>query len=71
MIVHGARDPRVPISEAEQMVDAVRGRGGVVEYLHFEDEGHGIVKRHNRIEAYTAITDFFDQHLRQPVPQDV
>lgn len=69
MIVHGARDPRVPISEAEQMVDAVRSRGGVVDYLRFEDEGHGIVKRQNRIQAYTAITDFFDQHLRQPVPQ--
>ena len=63
MVVHGARDPRVPISETEQIVEGIRSRGGVVEYVRFEDEGHGIVKRHNRIRAYTAIADFLDKHI--------
>ena len=34
-----------------------------MEYLRFEDEGHGIVKQHNRIKTYTAIADFLDRHL--------
>ena len=63
IIVHGANDPRVPISETEQMVEAIRAREGVVEYVRFEDEGHGIVKRHNRIHAYTAIADFLDRYV--------
>ena len=63
IVVHGANDPRVPISETEQMVEAIQKRNGSVEYLRFEDEGHGIVKQHNRIRAYTAIADFLDRHL--------
>ncbi len=63
VLIHGARDPRVPISEAEQLAAAVREHGGILEYLRFEDEGHGIVKRANRIRAYTAIADFLGRHL--------
>ncbi len=63
IVIHGANDPRVPISETEQMVEAIRQRDGSVEYLRFEDEGHGIVKQHNRIKAYTAIADFLDRRL--------
>src|SRR5581483_1784895 len=54
IVIHGARDPRVPISEAEQMVEALQTRGATVEYIRVEDEGHGIVKRKNRIHVYTA-----------------
>ncbi|MBI4234459.1 MAG: S9 family peptidase [Chloroflexi bacterium] len=64
MVIHGANDPRVPVGEAEQIVGAVRARGVVAEYLRFEDEGHGLVKRHNRIKAYTAVAAFLDRHLR-------
>ena len=63
IVIHGANDPRVPISETEQMVEAIKQRDGSVEYLRFEDEGHGIVKQHNRIKTYTAIADFLDRHL--------
>lgn len=63
-VVHGANDPRVPIGEAEQIVAALRTRNVPVEYLRFEDEGHGLVKRVNRLVAYPAIARFLDKHLR-------
>jgi dipeptidyl aminopeptidase/acylaminoacyl peptidase len=58
MVVHGANDPRVPVGEAEQIVGALRQRGAPVEYLRFEDEGHGIVKLANRLVCYPAIARF-------------
>jgi dipeptidyl aminopeptidase/acylaminoacyl peptidase len=61
--VHGANDPRVPVGEAEQIVNALRARGVPVEYLRFEDEGHGLVKRANRLIAYPAIARFLEHHL--------
>ena len=64
MVLHGDADPRVPIGETEQMVIAVKEHGGEVEYERFEGEGHGFVKRANRLRAYTAIGDFLDRHLR-------
>jgi dipeptidyl aminopeptidase/acylaminoacyl peptidase len=63
MVVHGANDPRVPVSEAEQIVSTLRDLGRPVEYLRFEDEGHGIVKLDNRLVAYPRIADFLEQHL--------
>lgn len=63
MVIHGANDPRVPVGEAEQIVGAVRRRGLPVEYLRFEDEGHGLVKLPNRVRAYSAVGDFLDRHL--------
>ncbi|MGH2481883.1 MAG: alpha/beta fold hydrolase, partial [Ktedonobacteraceae bacterium] len=53
-VIHGANDPRVPVGEAEQLVAALRRRQVPVEYLRFEDEGHGLVKRANRLTAYPA-----------------
>lgn len=64
MVIQGANDPRVPKTEAEQMVESLRRRGSPVEYLLFDDEGHGVVKLPNRIRAYTAVADFLDRHLR-------
>jgi dipeptidyl aminopeptidase/acylaminoacyl peptidase len=63
IVIHGANDPRVPIGEAEQIVASIEGRGGAMEYLRFEDEGHGIVKLANRLVCYPAIAAFFDRHL--------
>ncbi len=63
MIIHGANDPRVPVGEAEQMVEALRARNHPVTYLRFEDEGHGVVKLPNRIKAYGAIAEFLDEHM--------
>lgn len=64
MIVHGARDPRVPVGEAEQITAALQARNHPVKYLRFEDEGHGIVKLQNRIRTYREIADFLDGQMR-------
>jgi dipeptidyl aminopeptidase/acylaminoacyl peptidase len=57
-VVHGANDPRVPVEEAEQIVSALRARDVPVEYLRYDDEGHGLIKRANRLAAYPAIARF-------------
>ena len=59
LVLHGATDPRVPISETEQIVEALREQGKVVEYVRFEDEGHGFVKRGNRLTTVSAIFGLF------------
>jgi dipeptidyl aminopeptidase/acylaminoacyl peptidase len=63
LVIHGANDPRVPIGEAEQIVASIKARSGVVEYLRFADEGHGIVKLANRLVCYPAIARFLEAHL--------
>lgn len=63
-VVHGANDPRVPVGEAEQIVAALRARNVPVEYLRFQDEGHGLVKRANRLIAYPAIARFLDRYVK-------
>jgi dipeptidyl aminopeptidase/acylaminoacyl peptidase len=64
-VIHGANDPRVPIGEAEQVVAALQKRNVPVAYLRYEDEGHGIVKRANRLTLYPAIAKFLDEHLKK------
>ena len=62
-VIHGANDPRVPVGEAEQIAEAA-SEHVPVEKLIFEDEGHGLSKRENRIEAYTRVVEFLDEHVR-------
>jgi dipeptidyl aminopeptidase/acylaminoacyl peptidase len=63
LVIHGANDPRVPVGEAEQIVASLRGRGHPVEYLRFEDEGHGLVKLPNRLRAYAVVAAFLERYL--------
>jgi dipeptidyl aminopeptidase/acylaminoacyl peptidase len=63
MVVHGKNDPRVPVGEAEQIVALVHENGGTVEYLLYDDEGHGLAKLKNRLDAYPKITAFLGRHL--------
>lgn len=63
MVIHGENDPRVPFSEAEQIVEALRGRGREVEFMRFPDEGHGVIKLKNKLVAYPAIGEFLDRYL--------
>lgn len=63
MVIHGKNDPRVPVGEAEQIVEKVRENGGTVEYLLYEDEGHGLAKLKNRLDAYPKVVAFLDEHL--------
>jgi dipeptidyl aminopeptidase/acylaminoacyl peptidase len=62
LVIQGANDPRVPQAEAEQIVAAVRANGGHADYRLYDDEGHGIVKLPNRIDAYEAIVEFLLEH---------
>jgi dipeptidyl aminopeptidase/acylaminoacyl peptidase len=63
LVIHGANDPRVPVGEAEQIVAALRNRNVPVQYLRYEDEGHGLSKLANRLDAYAKMADFLDQHM--------
>jgi len=62
-VIHGANDPRVPLSEAEQVTAAVRSNGAECELLVYDDEGHGLVKRKNRLDAYPRAAQFLRRHL--------
>lgn len=63
MVIHGANDPRVPLSEAEQLVTQLRARDVPVEFLVFDDEGHGIVKLTNKLTLYPQIAAFLEQYV--------
>jgi dipeptidyl aminopeptidase/acylaminoacyl peptidase len=63
VVLHGANDPRVPVGEAEQIAETTAEQGVPVEKLIFDDEGHGFTKLENRIEAYTTIAAFLDEHV--------
>lgn len=63
-VIHGKNDPRVPYTEAEQVVEALKKRGAVVEYKLYDDEGHGISKLKNRLELYPHVADFLDKHMK-------
>ena len=62
-VLHGENDPRVPVAEAEQIVEAASEQGVAVRKLIFEDEGHGFSKLDNRIEAYREIVEFLAAHV--------
>jgi dipeptidyl aminopeptidase/acylaminoacyl peptidase len=65
IVIHGANDPRVPLSEAEQLVAALTARGISTEFIVFDDEGHGIAKLKNKLVAYPAIAGFLDRVLQR------
>ena len=64
LVIQGANDPRVIKPESDEIVEAVKKKGGVVEYVVFDNEGHGFTKKANEIRANKAILDFLDKHLR-------
>jgi len=65
IVLQGANDPRVLKVESDEIVQAARENGVEVEYLVFEDEGHGFLKKENQIEGYRAVRRFLDEHLKQ------
>jgi len=62
-LLAGGNDPRCPKEEAQQVVDAVKKRNGVVEYKVYENEGHGFAKVENQIDAYKRVADFLKAHV--------
>lgn len=65
-VVQGKNDPRVPLSESEQMVKAIRDNGGAVWYLMAKDEGHGFGKKKNVDFQFLATLQFFQEYLLKP-----
>jgi dipeptidyl aminopeptidase/acylaminoacyl peptidase len=62
-IIQGLNDPRVPASEAEQMVKALRGKGGAAWFLMAKDEGHGFARKANMDFQFFATIRFLEEHL--------
>lgn len=64
MVLQGATDPRVLQVESDEMVAAIKKNGVPVEYVLFDDEGHGFVKKENQIEGYGKMLEFLDSYLK-------
>jgi dipeptidyl aminopeptidase/acylaminoacyl peptidase len=62
-IIQGANDPRVPMSEADQMLKAIRANGADAWYMLAKDEGHGFAKKSNRDAQNEAIAAFLSAKL--------
>jgi dipeptidyl aminopeptidase/acylaminoacyl peptidase len=63
LIIHGANDPRVPLGEAEQIHEVLTSRGVRADLLVYHDEGHGLAKLENRIDAYPKVAAFLHEVL--------
>ena len=64
IVLQGANDPRVIKPESDEIVEAVRKNGVPVEYVVFDNEGHGFTKKANEMRASQAILEFLDRHLK-------
>lgn len=63
LVVTGANDPRVPASEADQIIDAVRSRGGTAWHLLARNEGHGFRRKENADFLFWTTLAFWQRHL--------
>lgn len=64
IVLQGANDPRVLKIESDEIVEAVKRNGVPVDYVVFDDEGHGFRKKKNQEEAYRRVLEFLESHLR-------
>ena len=62
LVVQGENDPRVPVTESKQMVQALRDKEQTVWYLNALNEGHGFRKKENR-DVYQQVTIMFLQQF--------
>jgi len=63
LLLAGGNDPRCPKTEAQQVVDAIKKRNGVVDYKVYENEGHGFSRVDNQIDAFKRVSDFLKAHV--------
>ncbi|WP_224490872.1 S9 family peptidase [Robertkochia flava] len=72
LVLQGGQDPRVLQVESDEIVAGVKANGVPVEYVLFEDEGHGFNKKENEIRAYQSILTFLDTYLKkEPADPDM
>ncbi len=69
LLLAGGNDIRCPAEETEQMAEAARRNGGVVEVKIYENEGHGFARRENNIDAWKRAAAFLESHLGKSVTQ--
>jgi dipeptidyl aminopeptidase/acylaminoacyl peptidase len=60
-VIHGRNDPRVPVGEAEQIVASLEARQVRCELCIYEDEGHGLARLANRLDAFPRAIAFLDE----------
>ena len=63
LVLHGTRDPRVPIGESEQIVAALQARGKPVQYEIFDYAGHGFIRPDDKARVYAAVAAHLGQYL--------
>ncbi|CAG9463374.1 unnamed protein product [Pedinophyceae sp. YPF-701] len=63
LIGQGRNDPRVKVAESDQIYEAMKAKGLAVEYLLYEDEGHGFARPPNRMDFYSRTEQFLAKHL--------
>jgi dipeptidyl aminopeptidase/acylaminoacyl peptidase len=63
LVIQGATDPRVVKGESDQLVEKLQSLGREVEYVVFDDEGHGFTKRPNELKAYGLAAEWLEKHL--------
>ena len=64
MVLQGHNDPRVIQKESDDIVEAVKKNGVPVEYIVFDDEGHGFAKKKNQAKGYGAMLAFLDRYVK-------
>lgn len=70
LVLQGANDPRVLKVESDEIVAAVKKNGVPVEYVVFDDEGHGFRKKENRRKGWQTILKFLDTYLKEAQPPE-
>lgn len=70
LVIQGANDPRVLQVESDELVAAVKKNNVPVEYIIFPDEGHGFLRKENRITASNAYLTFLNQYLKGVTPPE-
>lgn len=65
LVLQGANDPRVLKQESDSIVEEVKKNGVPVEYLVFENEGHGFRRRESQKRAYEAVLAFLDKYVKR------
>ena len=64
MVIHGTKDHCVQVSETAPRVKSREDRGVPVKYLRYEDEGHGIAKKKNKLDCYPQVVEFLKKHMK-------
>jgi dipeptidyl aminopeptidase/acylaminoacyl peptidase len=63
LVIQGAKDPRVVKGESDQLVEKLRSLGRTVDYVVFDDEGHGFTKRKNELTTMRASAEWLEKYL--------